>query len=543
MAHETESELVGHEPCPECGSKDNLGRYDDGHGYCFGCEHYQHATDTTTGSSVPKVERQSAFLQGEITKLVKRKIPESTCRKFGYYVGRDSRGKAVQLANYKDEDGNEKCQKIRGANKQFMLVGDTKKPPLYGMHLWKRGGRKIIVTEGEIDCLSVSTVQDDKWPVVSLPIGATSAKKAITNNLEYLESFEEVILMFDDDEAGHKAVANCVGLLTPSKLKVTYIDGFKDANEALVAGRKDLIIAAIWNAKGIKIDGVFSAGDVLDGHMVDLEEGLSFPWPSVTEITHGQRPHEIYGYGAGTGVGKTDTFKEIIAHNIKVHNQKCGTIFMEEPNLNLTLTTVSGKIDSTIYHVNTSERDEEKYKATKESLRHMLMMYQVGGALDIETLMTTIRFMVVAEGCEHIFLDHITYILDGEEGDSQLSAMKLLMRGLNDLNKELSFTLHYISHLRKATNGRKPHEEGGRVYMDDFSGGKAATQYANIVFGMERDQQGDETNTSQLRCLKDRLTGQAVGKVIHLRYNPETGRNLEDNNNPFDNETTGSGEF
>jgi ribosomal protein S27AE len=29
--------FLKHEPCPKCGSKDNLGRYDDGSAYCFGC--------------------------------------------------------------------------------------------------------------------------------------------------------------------------------------------------------------------------------------------------------------------------------------------------------------------------------------------------------------------------------------------------------------------------------------------------------------------------------------------------------------------------
>jgi twinkle protein len=29
-----------HVPCKECGSKDNLALYEDGHGYCFGCKKY-----------------------------------------------------------------------------------------------------------------------------------------------------------------------------------------------------------------------------------------------------------------------------------------------------------------------------------------------------------------------------------------------------------------------------------------------------------------------------------------------------------------------
>ena len=30
-----------HEPCPRCGSKDNLARYEDGSGWCFGCRYYE----------------------------------------------------------------------------------------------------------------------------------------------------------------------------------------------------------------------------------------------------------------------------------------------------------------------------------------------------------------------------------------------------------------------------------------------------------------------------------------------------------------------
>lgn len=35
--------FIKHEPCPECGSRDNLARYDDGSGWCFGCGHYEGA--------------------------------------------------------------------------------------------------------------------------------------------------------------------------------------------------------------------------------------------------------------------------------------------------------------------------------------------------------------------------------------------------------------------------------------------------------------------------------------------------------------------
>ena len=30
-----------HEPCPDCGSRDNLARYDDGSVFCFGCSRHE----------------------------------------------------------------------------------------------------------------------------------------------------------------------------------------------------------------------------------------------------------------------------------------------------------------------------------------------------------------------------------------------------------------------------------------------------------------------------------------------------------------------
>ena len=38
------SSFIKHMPCNKCGSKDNLGEYDD-HFYCFGCGYYKRKDD------------------------------------------------------------------------------------------------------------------------------------------------------------------------------------------------------------------------------------------------------------------------------------------------------------------------------------------------------------------------------------------------------------------------------------------------------------------------------------------------------------------
>ncbi|UZT50202.1 primase/helicase protein [Enterobacter phage 02_vB_Eclo_IJM] len=156
-------------------------------------------------------------------------------------------GNMVQIADYYDRSGTKVGQKVRDADKNFTAIGSVKNDLLFGSQLWS-GGKKIVITEGEIDCLSVAQVQDGKYPVVSLPLGAKSAKKTLAANLEYLDQFEEIILMFDMDEPGREAVEQAAPVLPAGKVKVAFINGYKDANAALQAKDFRAIQDAIWNA-------------------------------------------------------------------------------------------------------------------------------------------------------------------------------------------------------------------------------------------------------------------------------------------------------
>ena len=135
-------------------------------------------------------------------RLTQRLLNKDTCEKYKYFVG-EYKGKPCQVACYYDSTGSICGQKVRFPDKSFIILGKVT-GCLYGSQLWSKG-KKIIITEGEIDCLTVSQLQGNQWPTVSIPNGAQAAKKAIEANLEYLSNFEEVILMFDMDDAGRKA--------------------------------------------------------------------------------------------------------------------------------------------------------------------------------------------------------------------------------------------------------------------------------------------------------------------------------------------------
>lgn len=461
------------------------------------------------------------YYGGDVQELPARFLTSDTCQHFGYRVGKLD-GKWVQMAPYCDASGTPVALKVRDAAKNFHVLGKLKDAlPLFGQHLWRDGGKKVVITEGEIDCMSVSQVQGNKWPVVSVPNGAPGAKKALQAALEWLERFDEVILMFDQDEPGKAAVAECAALFTPGKCKVASLP-LKDPNELLKAGRGGEIVDAIWGAKPYRPDGVVDAASLVDRALVTPVIGTPWFLPELTELTFGRRPGELYGFGAGTGVGKTDLFTQSIEFDLRLPGVRVGVLYLEQDTVE-TLVRVAGKRIQRVLHV-PGECPTEERAAAIQSVADggNLFLYDAWGMNDWETVKAKMRFMISGLGCTSIYLDHLTALVAGEEDEN--GALKEIMGELAGLAKTTGAMIHYVSHLN--TPEGKPHEEGGRVMIRHFRGSRAIGFWTHFMFGLERNQQAEdpaERSRSTLRCLKDRNTGRATGKTLALGYSTETG--------------------
>jgi len=516
-----DGKFLKHEPCPECGSKDNLARYEDGHGFCFGCGHYEHGNSDVVVERVAKKPTDYGLLDYEILPLTKRKITEETCKHFQYGIG-TMRGQRVQVANY-IVNGRPVAQKIRDKNKNFRFIGDTKEIPLFGQHIYaSKGKNKLVITEGEIDALSVAQAQGLQWPVVSLPNGAGGAVRDITRNIEYVESFDEVVLMFDQDEPGQKAAQDVAEKLLPGKAKIATFNA-KDPNELLVEGREREIIRAFWEARQYRPDGICSVDEVIDQALEQVNQGLSWPWPTLTKLTYGRRKGELYFLGAGTGVGKTDVLMETITHTVNVNKEKVGLFMLEQPPGD-TLRRIAGKIAGKRFHIPDDGWTQDELKESLESLRDsdMLYLYNHFGSTDWEIIRGKIRYMARYLGIKHVFLDHLTAL--ASHADDERKALEAITSELSSLAQSLDITLYVVSHL--STPEGKPHEEGGRVFIRHFKGSRAIGFWGHLILGLERDQQAEdetERHTTVLRVLKDRLSGQATGHTIRLFYDATTG--------------------
>lgn len=526
--NESESEFLHKEPCPECGSKDNLARYTDGHGFCFGCEHYEPATGDSAGRGgvVSEDDDEDAstpkWITGEATALGKRGLTEEACRKYGYVLGKDKHGRTVQVANYR-RGGRIVGQKVRGKDKKFSFIGDLKKSGLFGQHLWQPT-KRLVITEGEIDCITVAQALNLKWPVVSVPNGATAAAKAIKRELEWVEQFDEVVIMFDMDEPGQDAAQEVAALLSPGKARVAHL-GLKDPSELLQAGRGAEIVSAVYEAKSVRPDGIVSMGALRDAALAPVTMGLPWPWPELTALTLGRRYGEVYGLGAGTGIGKSDVFDEIIVHTVTTCNEKCGIFKLEQPPAE-SAKRLAGKYAGKRFHVPDAGWTQQELIDAFDTLEYTgnVFLYDHFGTTDWEIISSKMRHMAVADGVKHIFLDHLTAF--AAEADDEKKVLEQVMAGLAKLAQELNVCIYFISHLTTPEKGQS-HEEGGRVTIRQFKGSRAIGFWSHFMFGLERDQQSDDEavrTTTVFRVLKDRYTGQSTGHCLFLRYDEATGK-------------------
>ena len=533
-----ESNYMFKAACPECGSSDANAVYSDGHTYCFSCETYGNPEGTSSEPSVSREKVAEDLLNaGEFRALGKRKITEETCRKFGYYIGEDKNGNTCHIAPFK-RDGKVIAQKLRYPNKDFKFLGDPK-AGLWGEHLWKPGGKILVITEGEIDALTVSQLQGNKWPVVSLPNGCSkppeegkpkrrnSAVTAVKQSIDFVTSFEKVVIMFDMDEPGQYSAREVAKVLKPGQAFIADLGDYKDPNDAHVAGEGRKVIDAMWNAKPYRPDGIINAAELWDRVSKPKENNsVDYPWEDLNKKTLGARKGELVVLTAGSGVGKSAVVREI-AYHLMQHDQTVGMLMLEE-NIERTALGFMGLHLNHPLHLDrgdfTEEQLHEAFQATSGSGR--LWLYDHFGSTSAGNLLERIRYLATACGCDFIVLDHISIaVSDAEANDTDLDERRLidmLMTKLRSLVEELGIGLFVISHLRRPQG--KGHEEGAMTSLSQLRGSHAIAQLADFVIGLERNQQDEETrNETTLRVLKNRFSGD-TGEAGVLFYDQKTGR-------------------
>ena len=517
--------------CPKCGGSRSLAiDAESGWGWC-----HKNSCRIPPGAEFdfkPEDAAVEGLIAAENIKygdLSSRGASLDVCRRYRYGATTYN-GKPCQVATYLDDSGRPRRQKLRFADKKFQWLhapGAEKEPKtLFGQQVFDQGRERtnglrsrIIVTEGELDALCAATALGS-WPVVSLPDGSSSIK-SVKEQLEWLETFEEIVLALDGDEAGSKATAELLSVFTPGKVKVVrWPSNSKDACDVFAAKGHQALKHLLWDAKTYAPEWVCAGDDVLVEIFDNtLEPGFPWPWAGLEQAFEGIRPKQLTLIAAGTSSGKSLFCRHLALHCAE-QGKKVGYIALEESPRQSALGVYGVALKKHLQLE--SDLPEEDIRRVHEELGDRLVFSKHWGSAEDDALIKKLRYCIKGMDCDVIFLDHISIAVSSlDHTMDERRALDRLMTGLRVLTEESAVHMFVVSHLRRAKDGA--HEEGKSVSTAHLRGSHSLGQLSDNVIALERDQQNADTsvrNTTTVRVLKNRDVGR-LGVVTALKFNPQ----------------------
>jgi twinkle protein len=503
------------------------------------------------------------FNKLKVRSLEGRKIKGLAAKVYNVHCGVDEKNQVERHYYPRYDNGVLTGAKCRTLPKDFTrgnigkLFGNG---DLFGMNTTKEvvdSGvfyHTLVLTGGECDAMAAFQMISEsnaknssyagKLAHVWSPMKGEKAVEEFIHNKDHINKFSKILLAFDDDETGKELTKTVSRLFRGKCQRIVMPVGCKDPNDCIIQGKAAEFCSAYFSPQDTTGGGKLrSVSSLIEKAKEMPTMGKSWPWPSLNPLTFGMREHSLYIWGAGSGVGKTETTKEVVFQCMRNYDEIVGVIYLEEPNVE-TVRSFAGKIiNKRLQEPPINNPREEGYSAdldyteeqSTDALNQLealdsLIIADTGGEKDIDTVMTIMNEMVEM-GIKTIVLDNLTAIEMKQGKGSKVEAIDDAMRRIGTFKDEKPITIHLVSHLKRGTNdGAIPHEEGGTVSIGDFRGSGSISFWANVVIGIERDTMAmtDEAKRmTTLRIVKSRIRGVSTGKTIKLNMNPNDGRLLE----------------
>jgi len=465
--------------------------------------------------------------------LTDRKISRETAQKYGVKVVYNQNQEVVQHVYPFFNNHEQTAHKVRYVkDKNFSFHGTYDGTGLFGEQLFK-GGKYITLVEGECDCLAAYELFGSKYDVVSIKRGCQGAVRDVKDSLEFLESYENIVICFDNDKAGKEASHKVAQLFTPRKARImTLPNGYKDANEMLKEKKHALFVKSFWDSKIYTPSGVINVSDKReDFHKREKKNSIPYPWEGLNTKLVGMRGGELVTLTGGTGLGKSSVTREIEHWLIKNTKDNVGVIALEEDWRRTIDGILSIEANNRLYidHIREQYSPEDLDKffdiLYDGENKNRVWVHAHFGTNDIDEIFSKIRFMIIGCDCKWVVLDHLHMLVVATAEGDERRAIDTIMARLRSIVEETGVGMILVSHLRRI-DGNKGHENGIEVSLSHLRGSQSIAQLSDCVIALERNQQADsdeESNTTRIRVLKSRYTGD-VGYATSLLYDRETGR-------------------
>lgn len=486
-----------------------------------------------------------------------RGIRKETCERFGVRVGvSEEDGKTIEavyfpsynqkgkVIGYKKQD----LTKDKSEDYHWSTVGSvTISSKLFGQEVAEAVQRKrgtLVYTEGEWDCMSchqamVDQVKGTKYAgmepfVVSVPLGTANAVEATLHNNEFIQSFDNLCIFFDDDYCtpaekqkgimrGHEAREAVASALVGSQLSlftVTTGGSYKDASDMLQDGESDALAKLVqFGKRAYSAEKITRASDISFEELIAQgEEGIMIPeFPKLMQKIRGLRKRELVLVTAPSGVGKS-TLTSIFASGIMEAGERIGMIYLEERNVETLQRMVAAKLKVNYNKFKNNPlafASREDIQAAYDSIvdNDKLIMLGHFGSLPITELMSKIKHMVFVEKVGYILLDHLSVVISGSDVENERKELDMVMTELAAFCAANDVGIIAVSHINRSNAQEFLPPKGKdadkpfwvRVTKESLRGSAALEQLSWVILGLEPQIMPDRSRGNvRITVLKNR---------------------------------------
>jgi twinkle protein len=528
-----------HIPCPDtvkCQSSDGASMNSDGSIFCFVCKNiFPHTggplpDPVTDANAQPRTafgDAENIIITGQYKESKKRGIHLETAKLFKTVYGTEK----TYYGYYSVTNPMQPVAvKMRLPGKVFPISGNWAQAGLFGQQNFSNGGKYLTICEGEEDAMAVHQMVGRGYAVVSVRNGAQAARTDCRNHFDWIRSFDQIRICFDNDEVGMAAAKEVASLFSGKARIVKHAPGMKDASDYCAAGAGADFTQRWWNAEQYVPDGIVSAGSLREALKTPVPPPtMMYPWHGLNKMTRGIREGELVVWCAGAGVGKSSLLREIVQHSLVTSDRKMGLAFLEETP-ERTMRGLVGlemckpiHFDGTVY---TPAEVDQAYD--RLGLDERVHLWDHFGSTGVDNVISRLLYFIKAMDCSFVILDHISIVVSGAATHNERQTLDELMTRLRtEIVQQTQCSLHVVSHLTRPDG--KPLEHGAPTHLGLLRGSGSIAQLSDVVIGAERNSQADdiaERNTIKLRVLKSRLVGK-TGVACSIMYNEHTGRLIE----------------
>lgn len=535
---------------------------------------YQRGAGMKRGFMVNDTRFEPKETVAEVSKYPDAVFPERGIRpeilaRFGVKMALGNQREPIAIYfPFHNEDGKLSGYKKRDLTKDkheaghFSVVGGQGiHSKLFGQNVAEgiaRPHKKLMIVEGEWDVLSafqacVDFANKGKYAglepfVVGLTNGTGNARAAVTKNMDFVDSFSEIVFGLDNDAAtaedhakkikkGKEATEDIGVLLIGKNMMLADYGKYHDPSDMLKDGAWEALAGTLmFPQKKFTAEKIVTASDISFEELIAPRvEGINIPqFPELMQFIHGFRVRELTVITGPSGFGKS-TVVSTIAGELRDAGKKVGMIFLEEEFKETVLRMMAhklkvsyNKLKSEPLKYATREQLAEAHSWTKEEDGFVFLNHF--GSIQIEDLMAKIKYFMAVFGVDYIILDHLSMCVSGLKTEDERKMLDMVMTELAAFCAANDVGILAVSHLNrgvaqefKAPKGKEDEPFWVHVRKEDLRGSAALEQLSWMVIGIEPEIMPDRSRGRiRLVVLKNRPWGY-LGEADTLKMDDTTG--------------------